>query len=150
MKAEIIERVRPTFGHDRIEIVTDKDCEIVTEEGRCFVQRRKNDYPKTLEECLQVLNLETSHLDSMYGHKNMLLMAFQSLLICRDAYWKLAGGWKFNYDARVYYIFTENDEVETMQGVCDANAILAFPTDEMRDVFFENFRELIESCKELL
>ena len=28
--------------------------------------------------------------------------------------------------------------------------ILAFPTEEMRDAFYENFKELIEICKELL
>ena len=27
---------------------------------------------------------------------------------------------------------------------------LAFPTEEMRDAFYENFKELIEECKELL
>jgi hypothetical protein len=28
--------------------------------------------------------------------------------------------------------------------------ILAFPTEEMRDAFYENFKYLIEECKELL
>jgi hypothetical protein len=27
---------------------------------------------------------------------------------------------------------------------------LAFPTEEMRDAFYENFKDLIEQCKELL
>ena len=27
---------------------------------------------------------------------------------------------------------------------------LSFPTEEMRDAFYENFKELIKSCKELL
>ena len=27
---------------------------------------------------------------------------------------------------------------------------LTFPTEEMRDAFYENFKELIECCKELL
>ena len=31
----------------------------------------------------------------------------------------------------------------------EANAI-TFPTEEMRDAFHENFKDLIESCKELL
>jgi hypothetical protein len=35
-------------------------------------------------------------------------------------------------------------------GICTDNFILSFPTEEMRDVFYENFRDLIESCKELL
>ena len=30
------------------------------------------------------------------------------------------------------------------------NKILAFPTEEMRDAFYENFKDLIEQCKELL
>jgi len=30
------------------------------------------------------------------------------------------------------------------------NSILAFPTEEIRDEFFENFKDLIEQCKELL
>jgi hypothetical protein len=34
-----------------------------------------------------------------------------------------------------------------MQGGC---RLLVFPTSEMRDAFYENFKELIEECKELL
>ena len=30
------------------------------------------------------------------------------------------------------------------------NTVLAFPTKEMRDAFYENFKDLIEQCKELL
>jgi hypothetical protein len=30
------------------------------------------------------------------------------------------------------------------------SCILAFPTVEMRDTFYENFKELIDECKELL
>lgn len=30
------------------------------------------------------------------------------------------------------------------------NTLLAFPTEEMRDAFYENFKELIEECKEFL
>ena len=30
------------------------------------------------------------------------------------------------------------------------NKILVFPTEEMRDAFYDNFNELIERCKELL
>ena len=39
-------------------------------------------------------------------------------------------------------------------GVCkrqytDIKCILAFPTEEMRDAFYENFKDLIEKYKEL-
>ena len=30
------------------------------------------------------------------------------------------------------------------------NAILAFPTEEMRDIFYKNFKKDIEKCKELI
>lgn len=30
------------------------------------------------------------------------------------------------------------------------SCVLEFPTEEMRDAFFENFKDLIKSCKELL
>lgn len=33
---------------------------------------------------------------------------------------------------------------------CIANYLLDFPTAEMRDAFYENFKDLIEQCKELL
>ena len=37
--------------------------------------------------------------------------------------------------------------------ICDTiinSALFVFPTAEMRDAFYENFKELIEQCKELL
>jgi hypothetical protein len=30
------------------------------------------------------------------------------------------------------------------------NRILVFPTEEMRDAFYENFKDLIEKCKKFL
>jgi hypothetical protein len=33
---------------------------------------------------------------------------------------------------------------------CYIHCILAFPTEEMRDAFYDNFKKEIESCKELL
>jgi hypothetical protein len=32
----------------------------------------------------------------------------------------------------------------------EANEVLVFPTEEMRDAFYENFKDLIEACNELL
>ena len=44
-----------------------------------------------------------------------------------------------NFDAEIA-------RIETLE----SNTILAFPTKEMRDAFYENFEDLIENCKELL
>ena len=44
---------------------------------------------------------------------------------------------------------TDKDKV-IEECVTTGNRILAFPTEEMRDAFYENFNNLIEYCKELL
>lgn len=38
----------------------------------------------------------------------------------------------------------------TLSVVKDEHHCLVFPTTEMRDAFYENFKESIEQCKELL
>ena len=56
-----------------------------------------------------------------------------------------------NCDEERYGIYTAaNKVVKDFCGVGDVNTILTFPTEEMRDAFFENFKDLIEKCKELL
>lgn len=84
------------------------------------------------------------------------LSKLEKLLICRDAYWKLAGDWKPDYDSGVdkFGIICYNGVISKTGAMSHwerhTNKILDFPTIEMRDVFFENFKDLIEQCKELL
>lgn len=40
MEAEVRHRIRPTYGKDKVEIVTDDDCEFINDNGRCFVVRK--------------------------------------------------------------------------------------------------------------
>ena len=122
------------------------------------IEEKKKEYPKTYEECYQVTGL--SKTSDIYGYKNGLLFEFQKLLIARDAYWKIAGAemglgkpWELSIGTPIYYIYynrtvgtIKNDYADDIQ----CNIILAFPTEEMRDAFKENFKELINSCKELL
>ena len=118
----------------------------------------KPQYPKTYEECAQIL-LERASVRNDIGHKGDLLIALQQLLVCRDAYWKIAGEqmglgklWKPDWekaDERKYCIVnTEGNVAKWVQKT--TNKILAFPTEEMRDAFYENFKDLIELVKELL
>jgi hypothetical protein len=48
-----------------------------------------------------------------------------------------------------YVLFTHNNVICSNRYVLGHN-ILAFPTEEMRDAFYENFKDWIEQCKELL
>ena len=105
-------------------------------------------YPQTFEECCTVLGL--TELGIIGGYRRGLLTQFRNLLICRDAYWKIADDWKFNFEEKCYYLCNEYHEIQDFNGVCDCNAVLAFPTAEMRDAFYDNFEELIKECKSLL
>ena len=127
----------------------------------------KKEYPKTYEECAEVLDV-CSGETLQYGDLTLsndyefnlytLLENFRKLLICRDAYWKIAGEemglgkpWEpsdSDYITGRYCIFVNRGNI-----ICDTPAqdcILTFPTEEMRDAFYEAFREEIEICKELL
>lgn len=87
------------------------------------------------------------------GYKHELLIGFQELIIARDAYWKLVGDWKpdWNNDKVIYHVIaTTKGDIGLMSSLYVDNAILAFPTEEMRDAFYENFKDLIEDVKELL
>ena len=119
-------------------------------------------YPKTYEECCEALLLKperATYSVSGLEYKRHLIVNLQRLLICRDAYWKIAGeqmglgkpwepDWS-NGDETKFCIYTTQNIISLDLFGVD-NKILAFPTEEMRDAFYENFKDLIEQCKELL
>ena len=126
-----------------------------------FVKKQPK-FPKTYKECCDILGYNASYdlnnittHDCVYDYK---LQTLYKLLICRDAYRKIAGEqmglkepWKPEWNWREYKfcIVTLYDKIEKSR-VGSQNYILAFPTEEICDIFFENFKELIEECKELL
>ena len=139
---------------------------------KIVLEKKKKEYPKTYEECCKVMGVNhTNDLDicehcdyktEITYYEDSLLEKIETLyrlIICRDAYWKIAGEemrlgkpWEpdwLDYDTKKY-IITSTKVFETFGGLGYINYILAFPTEEMRDAFYENFKELIENCKELL
>ena len=142
------------FNADECEICLSdevkKEYELKFENGKfLFVKKRK--YPKTYEECCKVLDWNPLNYDRT-GYKFDLLCKLQVLLICRDAYWKIAGDWKPDWkDASQDKFVIYNDEYNIcLNSFALGHNVLAFPTEEMRDAFYENFNELIEECKEIL
>jgi hypothetical protein len=139
---------------DEVEIVLGDKFELKIEDGKYYAVRKKLTYPKTYLECREMLGESAYYGFSVYA-------TLQNLIICRNAYWKIAGkemklgkSWKpdfTNDDEERYGIYTAaNKVVKDFCGVGDVNTILTFPTVEMRDEFYNNFRDLIEQCKELL
>ena len=124
---------------------------------KIVLEKKKKEYPKTYEECLKIMGVKLSDC-YIQGYKSPLLEDLQELLICRDAYWKLAGEemglgkpWEpsdSDYITGRYCIFVHQGNI-----ICSTPAEdcpFTFPTEEIRDAFYENFKELIESVKELL
>jgi hypothetical protein len=131
----------------------------------------KKEYPKTYEECCKVMGINhTNDLDicehcdyktEITYYEDSLLEKIETLyrlIICRDAYWKIAGEkmglgkpWEPDYNSlkTKHTIEVIENKVVVISTISE-NHILAFPTEEMRDAFYENFKELIESVKELL
>ena len=146
---------------ERIEIAIPEGYEYVIESGKIIFTKKKPKYPKSYEECLKILNTDDDDCIciSVPLHYNHLLISFTQLLICRDAYWKIAGEemglgkpWEPEYKKERYVIHRYIDEIVKgyrQIGLME-HFILEFPTGEMRDAFFENFEELINDCKELL
>lgn len=140
------------------------ECQIALPEGYQFVDRDGNiidtsiimvkkkgvEYPKDYDGCCNVLD---------DGDKMSLerMNELRKLVNARNAYWKLygkenglGGSWKPDWDDGCYVIFTKGDGLIRRDIQFGLNAILAFPTAELRDMFYERFKKEIELCKEFI
>jgi len=163
MEENIIDTIKE--NKDRYRIHVNYQFEIEVDEGEYYVVRRKPQYPKTYEECCDILQLEhTFELKDLTIDEEKLTDSFIRLKRCRDAYWKIAGEqmglgkpWEPDYNEESYeqgspikYVIYYTGTYITKGVKCTPSHILTFPTEEIRDAFLENFKELIEKCKELL
>ena len=128
---------------------------------KIILEKKKKEYPKTYDKCCEVLGIgsyfepEIRNATTEECHKFTKLIRLKR---CRDAYWKLYGEemglgkpWEPDYNSlkTKYTIEVIENKVVVISTISE-NHILAFPTEEMRDTFYENFKEEIEICKELL
>lgn len=113
-----------------------------------FVFERMNDRPTDIIEALEILDLSML-MEGNYRKEQ--LIALQQLLIFRDAWWKMADDWKPDWeedDIKYCLRFMNNSITRNHSEV--GSYVLAFPTAEMRDAFYDAFEELISEVKELL
>ena len=130
-----------------------------------LMEKKKKEYPKTYEECCKVLGYDDreTYCVCHTGANERLFESLYRLKVCRDAYWQIAGEemglgkpWEPDYDSGVNkfgIVYFDNTIMRTgalHRWERHLNKVLEFPTEEMRDAFYENFKELIESVKELL
>ena len=119
----------------------------------------KPQYPKNYVECCKVLGI-TSSVYMVYDEKyktevdylrtqKVLANNFLRLKICRDAYWKIAGEQICSNGTLKHCIIVESG-ITLKTKTCSTHFRLVFPTQEIRDEFYNNFKDLIEKCKESL
>lgn len=151
--AELLEHIKTTPKEDLErefeEIAEWSNVGPTVEEFRTFCKcvNKNPKYPKTYEECCQHLGCD----DRLSTSKLVLL---KQLINARNVYWKIAGEqmglnkpWEPDWDN----LSTNHEFIKINKGCFTySSRVLVFPTEEMRDAFYENFEDLIEECKELL
>ena len=149
-------------------IINDYEFDRV-ENGKIILKPIKPKYPKTYEECCEVLGIGSyfePEIRNATTEECHIFMKLMRLKRCRDAYWKIAGeemglnrpwepDWKNSEERRYCIVNIEGDinlpeKILTKWILKVTNKILVFPTEEMRDAFYENFKKEIKICKELL
>lgn len=127
------------------------------EDGEVILKPKKKELPKTYRECCKILDLPIKEVTLGYATKEerTLFGNFIKLMRCRNAYWKLADDWKpvwngYNGDCGLKYCIFQGGSTLRLGGTISRGCVLMFPTKEIRDTFFENFKDLIYECKELL
>ena len=125
---------------------------------KIVLEKKEKKYPKTYEECCKIIHSDPKFYVDTHLYSGAL-GALYKLLICRDAYWKLYGDetelrnpWKPDWEdstTHKFIIYTVKDKIHCGAALVK-NHLLAFPTEEMGNAFYENFKSEIESVKELL
>ena len=149
---------------NEVEIELGNDREIINENGKIKIIKKK--FPTSFQECCAVLGIQVGgelfydvydgdddgHYSSHYNNELLnKLDDFRRLIVCRDAYWKMLGNWEPNWEDE-----TDKYTISLRCGKIHLNnnkwysEVLAFPTTEIRNEFYEYFKDLIEKCKYFL
>jgi hypothetical protein len=115
-------------------------------------QEQEKTFPKTYYECYQLLFNETSVKEQILNINEEYakdITPFIKLKICRDAYWKILNctdktNCKFNISVNEFTKKAYKFEKWT------TSIFLRFPDRDSRRIFFDNFKELIEECKQFI
>ena len=98
------------------------------------------DFPKTYEECLEVLGSEVIS-------EHPILNNFIKLLNCRNAFYKLMN---WNGKNNRYYVITNCDNKITQLETHRFNYILKFPDPYTRILFETRFKDIIQEAIEFI
>ena len=117
--------------------------------SKIILEKKQIKYPQSYEECCKLLGDVADC--SLQCFACSLLNTYQKLLLCRDAYWKLAGDWTPDWKTQdpKFVIAVASDSFEK-QWETTHQKVFAFPTAEMRDAFYDAFWYELNLCKNLI
>lgn len=159
-KDKIINKIDFTEGHydNEVELILAENQEAIIENGKVKVIKKL--YPYTFKECCEIMGVHVSGEllydsdEDLTPYENSLvdgLDALRKLIICRDAYWKCSD--ITLEDIPVLYAICWDSIADKMIKKTyhePLNKLLAFPKEDMRDIFARKFEDLIEKCKYFL
>lgn len=151
-------------------LIAHKDYEIKQENNSFYLVKKKSQYPISYLDCCRIIGAKHDRhyyytkKDKEQDFPNEIpildqLDHLRMLIICRNAYWKIAGKelgldkpWKPDFTKKdvTYGLHTLKNEVVKIDSVVSVNLILTFPNAKIREEFYNNFKKLIESCKNFL
>lgn len=147
------------FTREKYRITFNEDFEVIVEDGVVFAVGKTINLPKTYEDCCKVLGI-SQHTKLVYDlHDGCedtvsigyleLLNSYRKLMICRDAYWKVAGYVHTGIYDKMYGI-VQSGSVVRRETFTYSGCMLMFPTEDMCDVFYHNFKGLIINCHDII
>ena len=136
--------------------------------NKIILMESKKELPKTWKECIaKIKDLEcidrnscidtatfsddvaSNHINDIPIGLGKPMLALCQLLVCREVYRQ---GWKPNWkdDNEIKYCIERVENCITKETYTLMATVLSFQSEEIRDEFLENFRDLIEEAKELI
>ena len=145
----VTEIIPDTNWDEVVEVNLGNEYEVVQENGKTFIKRIRPKFPKTINECVDLFHSRMDDVSIISNYENMqeeLSSNIKKLMYCRDAYWTVLN-WVPNLDddAEKFVIQNVNHKVD-FSTTTHINKFLMFPDVYSRNLFYDNFKELIDNC----
>lgn len=108
---------------------------------------RKADYPKTFQECLELVGAEKTIVDSQHED----IASLQKLILCRNAWYVCDDDWRPDWrdnTPKACIVFRRHNEV-VFRTMSYERRIFAFKDIKTAESFYKTFKNLFDQCDHL-
>lgn len=118
--------------------------------GNIFTAYRYKGLPRTYDKCCEFIGLSKLELPIASGFMSIEIESFQKLLVCRQAFLNFIQTLpKQRYCLSYITHSKDNIVIREFHKAFGEEPLLCFPT-ELCEIFYDNFKEIIEQCKEFI